>query len=80
MRSAEKWAEITKGKDDYIWDSISKRRFLEDLSGEWVLYTQTGSMFDGLKEYMLLTKVFPAELPSKTEDIFFRRQSRKSST
>ena len=61
------------------WDSISKRRFLEDLSGEWVLYTQTGSMFDGLKEYLLLTKIFPAEMPSKTEDIFFRRKSCKSS-
>ena len=76
VRSAEKWAELTKGKQDYKWHIASKRRFMSDISGEWVLYTPTGSMFDGLKEYLLLTQFLPAEpLPSKTEDILFDGKS-----
>eukprot|EP00439_Symbiodinium_sp_Y106_P055206 s2696_g7.t1 len=76
VRSAEKWAELTKGKQDYKWHIASKRRFMCDISGEWVLYTPTGSIFDGLKEYLLLTHFLPAEpLPSKTEDILFDGKS-----
>ena len=73
-RSAEQWATLTSGKEDCKWHSPSKRRFIQDISGEWVLYTPTGSVFDGLKEYLLLTHFLPAEpLPSKTEDILFAR-------
>ncbi|CAE7470495.1 unnamed protein product [Symbiodinium necroappetens] len=74
-RSAEQWATLTSGKEDCKWHSPSKRRFIQDISGEWVLYTPTGSVFDGLKEYLLLTHFLPAEpLPSKTEDILFASQ------
>ena len=58
------------------WHIASKHRFMSDISGEWVLYTPTGSMLDGLKEYLLLTQFLPAEpLPSKTEDILFDGKS-----
>ena len=76
VRSAEKWAELTKDKQNHKWHIASKRRFMCDISGEWVLYTPTGSIFDGLKEYLLLTHFLPAEpLPSKTEDILFDGKS-----
>ncbi|CAE7706227.1 unnamed protein product [Symbiodinium sp. CCMP2592] len=77
IRSAEQWAKLTKGKEDCKWHIASKRRFMCDISGEWVLYTPTGSMFDGLKEYLLFTQFLPAEpLPSKTEDILFGKSSK----
>ena len=60
-RSAEQWAALTEGKDDYDWHPFTKQRFMVDLAGNYVLYTKTGSIFDGLKEYLLLTHILPAE-------------------
>ena len=47
-----------------------------DLAGNYVLYTKTGSIFDGLKEYLLLTHILPAEpKPSKTESILLAKRT-----
>ena len=72
-QGGSQWAALTEGKDDYDWHPFTKQRFMVDLAGNYVLYTKTGSIFDGLKEYLLLTHILPAE--PKTESILFAKRT-----
>ena len=74
-RSAEQWAEVAEAKAESTWHGVTKLRFTENLLGESVSYVKTGSILDGWKEYLLLTRYImsPDPAPDRMDDILFAR-------